>query len=137
MTTLGNTTEYLRSVGRRKTAAARVRLITTGGTGVITVNDRPYDAYFPVYALQEMIKAPLRTAGKEGAFDVTAKVAGGGLHGQAEAVRHGIARALVKWNADLRKSLKAEGFLRRDPRAKERKKPGLKRARRAPQWSKR
>lgn len=137
MTTLGNTTEYLRSVGRRKTAAARVRLITTGGTGVITVNNRPYDAYFPVYELREMIKAPLRTAGKEGAFDVTAKVAGGGLHGQAEAVRHGIARALVKWNADLRKSLKAEGFLRRDPRAKERKKPGLKRARRAPQWSKR
>ena len=136
MTTLGNTAEYIRSVGRRKTAAARVRLIPNG-TGMITVNGRSYDAYFPVYALREMVKAPFRTAGKEGAFDVTAKVAGGGLHGQAEAVRHGIARALVKLDADLRKSLKAEGLLRRDPRAKERKKPGLKRARRAPQWSKR
>lgn len=136
MTDMTATTEFIRAVGRRKTAAARVRLLPSG-TGVITVNDRPYDVYFPVFTMQEMVKAPLRTAGKEGAFDVSAKVAGGGPHGQAEAVRHGIARALVKWNAELRKTLKAEGFLRRDPRAKERKKPGLKRARRAAQWSKR
>lgn len=129
-------TEFIRAVGRRKTAAARVRLIPSGN-GTITVNGRSYDVYFPIFTLQEMVKAPLRTAGKVDTFDVSAKVAGGGPHGQAEAVRHGIARALVKWDAELRKTLKAEGFLRRDPRAKERKKPGLKRARRAPQWSKR
>lgn len=128
--------EFVRAVGRRKTASARVRLIP-GGTGTITVNNRPYENYFSVRELQNLIQAPLRTTGKENTFDITAKVAGGGLHGQAEAVRHAIARALVKWNVDFRKTLKTEGFLRRDPRAKERKKPGLKRARRAPQWSKR
>ena len=116
--------------------AARVRLIE-GGTGVITVNSRPIESYFPLFVLQETVRAPLKSAGKTDSFDVTVKVAGGGLHGQAEAARHGIARALVKYNADFRKTLKAEGFLRRDPRAKERKKPGLKRARRAPQWAKR
>mgnify|MGYP001594879687 FL=1 len=128
--------EFIRAVGRRKTAAARVRLIE-GGTGVITVNSRPIESYFPLFVLQETVRAPLKSAGKTDSFDVMVKVAGGGLHGQAEAARHGIARALVKYNADFRKTLKAEGFLRRDPRAKERKKPGLKRARRAPQWSKR
>lgn len=128
--------EFVRAVGRRKTASARVRLIP-GGTGTITVNNRPCANYFPIRELQNLIQAPLRTTGKENAFDITAKVAGGGIHGQAEAVRHAIARALVKWNIDFRKTLKTEGLLRRDPRAKERKKPGLKRARRAPQWSKR
>lgn len=128
--------EFIRAVGRRKTASARVRL-TEGGTGLITVNSRSVESYFPLFVLQEAVRAPLKTVGKADSFDVTIKVAGGGLHGQAEAVRHGIARALVKWNADFRKTLKSEGFLRRDPRAKERKKPGLKRARRAAQWSKR
>ena len=128
--------EFIRAVGRRKTAAARVRLIPSGA-GLITVNGRPFESYFPLLVLQEIVRAALKAVGESGNFDVSVKVAGGGLHGQAEAVRHGIARALVKWNADGRKTLKAEGFLRRDPRAKERKKPGLKRARRAPQWSKR
>jgi len=130
------TAEFERAIGRRKTAAARVRLIP-GGKGEIIVNGKQCNQYFGVFALQEAVRAPLRAVGKDETFDVSAKVAGGGLHGQAEAIRHGIARALVKWNSELRKTLKSEGYLRRDPRAKERKKPGLKRARRAPQWSKR
>ncbi len=132
----GTENSFVRALGRRKTAAARVRLMPSG-TGVITVNDRPLKNYFTLFELQDAVRAPLRTVGKEDVFDISICVAGGGIRGQAEAARHGIARALIKWNADLRKSLKAEGFLRRDPRAKERKKPGLKRARRAPQWSKR
>ncbi|OGL88484.1 30S ribosomal protein S9 [Candidatus Uhrbacteria bacterium RIFCSPLOWO2_02_FULL_51_9] len=132
----GAENSFVRALGRRKTAAARVRLVPSG-TGVITVNDRPLNNYFTLFELQDAVRAPLRTVGKEDVFDISIRVAGGGIRGQAEAARHGIARALIKWNADLRKSLKAEGFLRRDPRAKERKKPGLKRARRAPQWSKR
>ncbi|MBI4098571.1 MAG: 30S ribosomal protein S9 [Candidatus Magasanikbacteria bacterium] len=132
----GTENSFVRALGRRKTAAARVRLVPSG-TGIITINDRPLKNYFTLFELQDAVRAPLRTVGKEDVFDISIRVAGGGIRGQAEAARHGIARALIKWNADLRKSLKAEGFLRRDPRAKERKKPGLKRARRAPQWSKR
>ena len=128
--------DIIRAVGRRKTASARVRLIP-GGKGEITVNGQPYDQYFGIFELRKAITDPLKFAGKENFFDVSAKVAGGGPRGQAEAIRHGISRALVKWNEEFRKTLKAEGFLRRDPRAKERKKPGLKKARRAPQWSKR
>lgn len=124
-----------RAVGRRKEASARVRL-TANETGV-TVNGKPIEQYFPFKIHQELIVAPLKLVGLDGSFSVSVKVEGGGTTGQAEAIRHGIARALVTLNAEFRKTLKAVGFLRRDPRAKERKKPGLRSARRAPQWSKR
>ena len=124
-----------RAVGRRKTAAARVRI--TAGEGVITVNGQPLKKYFPYFALQEAVIAPHRALGKEKDLNVSVKVAGGGKKGQADAVKHGIARALVDWNADCKKTLKSIGYLTRDARKKERKKFGLKRARRAPQWSKR
>jgi len=127
--------ETTRAVGRRKTAAARVRIMP--GSGQITVNGKTYQAYFPYFEWQEMIVAPLKAVGKEKTFDVSVKIAGGGQKGQAVAVQHGIARALVIWNEDLKKALKTQGYLTRDARVKERKKPGLKRARRAPQWSKR
>lgn len=124
-----------KAVGRRKTASARVRL--TIGTGVIIVNSKDYKKYFPFNIWQEKIVAPLKVTGKDMALDVSALVEGGGISAQAEALRHGIARALVKWNEEFRKALKAEGFLSRDPRAKERKKFGLNKARRAHQWRKR
>jgi len=124
-----------RAVGRRKTASARVRL--TPGKGVIIVNEKTFTEYFPVAIWQNKVRAPLVTVGKENDFDVSVKVAGGGVNAQAEAVRHGIARALVSWNEDFKKVLRAEGFLTRDPRAKERKKAGLRGARRGRQWRKR
>lgn len=124
-----------RAVGRRKTAAARVRL--TPGKGEMIVNGKPVQVYFPAKSWQERVCAPFVVLGKENAFDVSIRVVGGGKVGQAEAVRHGIARALVAWNADLRSVLKAHGFLTRDPRAKERKKFGRYRARRGHQWRKR
>ncbi len=124
-----------RAVGRRKTAAARVRLVP--GKGTITVNERDYTNYFPVDIWQEIVRSPLTVVGKEKDFDVSVKVAGGGMKGQADAVRHGIARALLRWNPDFRPALKAEGFLTRDPRAKERKKFGRYKARRGHQWRKR
>lgn len=127
--------EITRAVGRRKTAAARVRIMP--GSGKITVNGRAYLEYFPYFEWQEMIMAPLKAVGKEKTFDVSVKIVGGGQKGQAAAVQHGISRALVVWNEDLKKTLKTQGYLTRDARVKERKKPGLKRARRAPQWSKR
>lgn len=127
--------EATRAVGRRKEAAARVRLVANEKG--VTVNGKPLEQYFPFKIHQELIIAPLKMVGMDASFAVSAKVEGGGLTGQAEAIRHGIARALVSLNAEFRKSLKAVGFLRRDPRAKERKKPGLRSARRAPQWSKR
>ncbi|KKW41630.1 MAG: 30S ribosomal protein S9 [Candidatus Magasanikbacteria bacterium GW2011_GWA2_56_11] len=124
-----------RAVGRRKTAAARVRLMP--GKGIITINGRPLEDYFPLSVWQEKVVAPLAVANREKELDVTVRVAGGGVSGQADAVRHGIARALIKWNEDLRPVLRAEGLLTRDQRAKERKKPGLHRARRGHQWRKR
>ena len=124
-----------KAVGRRKTAAARVRLSL--GKGVIIVNGKDYKEYFPLKKWQEDVMSPLVTTGKEKAMDVSAKVAGGGVAGQSIAVRHGITRALVKWNEEFRAALKAEGFLTRDPRAKERKKPGKHGARRGHQWRKR
>jgi|SRR3989339_692656 len=128
-----NTTE--KAVGRRKTASARVRL--TLGKGEIVVNGKPYKTYFGLALWQDKVLAPLRCVGKEKDLDVSIKVAGGGISSQAEAIRHGIARALQKWNADFHALLKAEGYLSRDPRAKERKKFGLHKARRAHQWRKR
>lgn len=127
--------EMTRAVGRRKTAAARVRV--TPGNGVVTVNGKPMDIFFPSRVSRERILAPITAIGKDGAFDISVKVAGGGSVGQAEAIRHGIARALVLWNADVQKVLRAAGFLTRDPRAKERKKFGRHRARRGHQWRKR
>lgn len=127
---------YLYAVGRRKKAVARVRLFKKG-EGKITVNDKEYDKYFPTFELRQTITQPLEALGKLKEFNLSIKVAGGGPSGQAEAARHGIARALVVFEKDFRKVLKHQGYLRRDPRRKERKKPGLKRARRAPQFSKR
>lgn len=127
---------YWEATGRRKTAVARVRLFTRGEKG-IWVNDKLCRVYFPYPRDQGVIKDPLEKMKSADRFRVTIKVSGGGVHSQAEAARHGISRALVEFNADFRKRLKRAGFLTRDPRMKERKKFGLKGARRAPQWAKR
>jgi small subunit ribosomal protein S9 len=127
--------ETSRAVGRRKEASARVRLSL--GKGEVTVNGRKLAEYFPNKLWQEKVISPLVAVGREKNFAVSVKVAGGGSHGQAEAVCHGIARVLVAWEAELKPVLKAQGFLTRDPRAKERKKFGLNKARRAHQWRKR
>ena len=127
---------YFEAVGRRKTAVARVRLYTKGDMAMI-VNDRPYEAYFPTMELQRIVDDPLRKMKSEGRFRVSIKVKGGGVHAQAEALRHGLARALVLLDAEARGKFKKAGLLTRDARMRERKKPGLKRARRAPQWRKR
>lgn len=132
-TKTSNTAE--RAVGRRKTASARVRL--EPGNGTVVVNEKPYTQYFPIEFWQQKVMAPLKTVGRESNLNVSVKVEGGGVHAQAEAVRHGIARALVKWDEALRAILRAEGFLTRDPRAKERKKFGRHKARRGHQWRKR
>ncbi len=121
--------------GRRKKAIARVRL--TDGTGNITVNGKPLDEYFTLDTLRFIVKQPLTTTNTLGKFDVICKVTGGGYTGQAGAVRHGISRALLEANGEHRTILKANGFLTRDSRMKERKKYGLKKARKAPQFSKR
>ncbi|MBI2436256.1 MAG: 30S ribosomal protein S9 [Candidatus Magasanikbacteria bacterium] len=124
-----------RAVGRRKTASARVRI--TPGKGSVMVNGRDYKEYFPLKLLQERVLSPLVALSKEKDTGVSVKVSGGGVHGQADAVCHGIARSLVEWNPDFKPTLKALGLMTRDPRAKERKKPGLHKARRAHQWRKR
>lgn len=126
---------YTYAVGRRKTAVARVR-IHQKGEGEITINEKPLAEFFPTFTQQKEIKAPLDVTSTE-TGDISVKVSGGGKDGQAIAVRHGIARALVEINPEFRSVLKKAGHLRRDPRQKERKKPGLRRARRARQWSKR
>jgi len=127
---------YFEAVGRRKTATARVRLWTKGEKKII-VNDKLYDEYFPTLELQKIVTSPLEKINCLEKFRISVKVKGGGVHSQAEAVRHGIARALVLFNPSFKKKLKKAGFLTRDPRMRERKKFGLKRARRAPQWQKR
>ncbi len=127
--------QYYYGLGRRKTAVARVRLYP--GTGQIIINGRPAAQYFGNRLLYHvMITEPLRLTGLQDHFDVRARVVGGGLSGQAGAVRHGVARALLRFNPEL-PVLKRAGLLTRDPRMKERKKPGLKRARKAPQYTKR
>lgn len=128
--------EYIFSVGRRKEAVARVRWHHQGHEPS-QVNGRAVAVYFPTFDLQYLVQSPLVETHNDKQGYYTAKVNGGGIQGQAEAVRLGIARALVKMDADLRLVLKRAGYLRRDPRVKERKKYGLKRARRAPQWQKR
>lgn len=127
---------YYEAVGRRKTAIARVRLFTKGEKKFL-VNGKPVEDYFPVIEVQEIAKASLRKMKSLDKFRVQVLVKGGGYHAQAEAIRHGTARALVLFNPDYKKKLKRAGFLTRDPRMRERKKFGLKRARRAPQWQKR
>ena len=121
--------------GRRKKSIARVRL--TEGNGTIIVNGSPLDEYFGTEILKVIVKQPLTATNTVSKYDVICKVQGGGYTGQAGAIRHGIARALVEANAEFRPVLKSNGFLTRDPRMKERKKYGLKKARKAPQFSKR
>lgn len=126
--------QYL-GTGRRKSSVARV--ILTSGTGKFVVNDRPFEEYIPSAATRLDVLQPLAITESEGRFDVSVNVYGGGLTGQAGAIRHGITRALMEVNPDLRATLKPAGLVTRDPRAKERKKYGLKKARRASQFSKR
>ena len=128
---------YYEAVGRRKSATARVRLYPAGETPEIVVNGKTVTDYFPRLADQQSLTEPLRLTETEGQFNVSVIVKGGGITGQAGAVRLGIARALTKVDETLRAPLKKGGFMARDPRAKERKKPGLKRARKAPQYTKR
>ena len=126
--------KYIATVGRRKSAIAQVRLYTNS-KGIVTVNDKPYQKYLDTLETAATVEAIMDKAGQD--FDFSIKVSGGGRCGQADAIRHGIARALIIADPSLRPILKAEGWLSRDARIKERKKPGLKKARRAPQWSKR
>lgn len=121
--------------GRRKEAVARVRL--TPGTGEFTVNERPLDEYFPTRVHRMVAVSPLKLLGREKDYDVVVTIKGGGVSGQAGAVRLGLARALIDLDPELRPQLKAEGYLSRDAREKERRKYGLKKARKAPQYSKR
>lgn len=128
--------QYYEGVGRRKESTARVRLMS--GTGKFTVNDRPVEEYFPRTGDIEAILGPLTAAAQErSSFDITATVRGGGVTGQTDSVQLGLARALVKLNAENTTLLRKGGYLTRDPRVKERKKPGLKRARKAPTYTKR
>ena len=127
---------YFYGTGRRKSSVARVRLFP-GGTGEIKINNRTIDNYFGLETLKLLVNSPLVLTENEGKFDVVVNVVGGGCAGQAGAIRHGLSRALLQFNPELRPILKKAGFLTRDPRMKERKKYGLKAARRAPQFSKR
>ncbi|KKS95934.1 30S ribosomal protein S9 [Candidatus Giovannonibacteria bacterium RIFCSPLOWO2_01_FULL_43_160] len=140
-----NNIKYFEAVGRRKTSVARVRLfeesLPVGKVGTsspqISVNDKPHTIYFPTAPLKKIAEEALKAAHIEGNYRVSAKLSGGGIHSQAEALRHGISRVILKINPEERKSLKQLGFLKRDPRMKERRKFGLKKARKAPQWAKR
>ena len=127
---------YFYGTGRRKSSVARVRLYE--GTGKITINDRDINEYFGLETLKLIVRQPLELTGTDAKFDIVCRVTGGGVTGQAGAIRHGVARALLQYdNENLRAKLKKAGFLTRDPRMKERKKYGLKKARKAPQFSKR
>lgn len=130
-----NEKPYFYGTGRRKSSVARVRVYP--GSGVITINDRDIDSYFGLETLKLIVRQPLELTKTLGKYDIVARVAGGGVSGQAGAVRHGISRALLQAGDEMRPILKKAGFLTRDPRMKERKKYGLKAARRAPQFSKR
>ena len=126
---------YFYGTGRRKKSTARVRIMP--GTGVITINGRDIDDYFGLETMKLIVNQPFGVTGTEGKFDIIANVRGGGFSGQAGAIRHGVAKALLQADETFRPALKKAGFLTRDPRMKERKKYGLKAARRAPQFSKR
>ena len=127
---------YFYGTGRRKSSVARVR-VYPNGTGAITINGRDIDDYFGLDTLKLSVRQPMELTETVGAFDIVCTVAGGGVTGQAGAIRHGLSRALLQYNEELRPVLKKAGLLTRDPRMKERKKYGLKKARRAPQFSKR
>lgn len=126
---------YFYGTGRRKSSVARVRVYA--GSGNVTINGRNIDDYFGLETLKLLVRQPLTLTETADKFDIVCTVAGGGVTGQAGAIRHGLSRALLQYDAELRPVLKKAGFLTRDPRMKERKKPGLKKARRAPQFSKR
>lgn len=128
------TNQYIGAVGRRKTSVARVR-ITPASKVSLTINDKTFEEYFPTQMLRKTVMSVFENTPDK--FIVTAKLNGGGISSQAEALRHGLSRALVHHTPDLRTTLKLKGYLKRDPRAKERRKFGLKKARKAPQWSKR
>ena len=130
-----NTKPYFYGTGRRKSSVARVRIIP--GTGVVTINGRDIDDYFGLDTLKLIVRQPFAVTGTEGKFDIIATVIGGGVSGQAGAIRHGLSRALLQAGDEFRAPLKKAGFLTRDPRMKERKKYGLTAAHRAPQYSKR
>jgi small subunit ribosomal protein S9 len=132
------TGEYIATIGRRKTSTAQVRMSTgTGKHTNVIVNGKPLDQYFKTPELQKTVRQPFQKIKYSDIFDITAIVVGGGQSGQAQAVRHGIARGLIEYDIATRPQLKKFGYLKRDPRSKERKKPGLKKARKASQWSKR
>jgi len=126
---------YTEAIGRRKTSVARVR-ITPASKNTFKINDRDLASYFPTEELRKVVEEALSKV-KIGNFEISAHMKGGGVHSQAEALRHGISRAIVKYDETSRTKLKSAGLLKRDPRAKERRKFGLKKARKAPQWSKR
>jgi small subunit ribosomal protein S9 len=136
MTTTDTKHKYFEAVGRRKTAVARVR-ITPAGKTTFTLNDKDLAGYFPTATLQAIALDAFTKSKIDQKFSVSGKLNGGGTNSQAEALRHGIARALLEYDKEMRKKLKKLGFLTRDQRAKERRKFGLKKARKAPQWSKR
>lgn len=127
---------YIEAVGRRKTSVARVRLFKAGKNSLI-INDKDSKEYLPTENLKNIANEAIQKSALTQKFKITVKVKGGGISSQSEAIRHGIARALIKIDPELRKKLKQAGFLKRDPRSKERRKFGLKKARKAPQWSKR
>ncbi|PIR06418.1 MAG: 30S ribosomal protein S9 [Candidatus Komeilibacteria bacterium CG11_big_fil_rev_8_21_14_0_20_36_20] len=128
---------YVPAVGKRKSAIARVRILDEKSNTIkIIINNKDYKEYLPYFQWQEIILQPLKITGQDKIF-ISIKTHGGGVRGQVDSIKHGIAKALIKKDPELRPALKKEGFLTRDSRIKERKKPGLKKARRAPQWSKR
>ncbi|MFA6136022.1 MAG: 30S ribosomal protein S9 [Candidatus Paceibacterota bacterium] len=130
--------KYFEAVGRRKTSTARIRIyLSKKGDDGFLINDKNISSYFPIKNHQDTVLSPFKRLDNLGDFSLTVKVSGGGVSSQAQAIRHGIARALIIFNPDFRKKLKSLGYLKRDPRMVERKKYGLKKARRAPQWSKR
>ena len=131
-----NSNPYFYGTGRRKSSVARVR-VYPNGTGAVTINGRDIDDYFGLDTLKLIVRQPMELTETVGAFDIVCTVAGGGVTGQAGAIRHGLSRALLQYNEETRPVLKKAGLLTRDPRMKERKKYGLKKARRAPQFSKR
>ncbi|MEK7593614.1 MAG: 30S ribosomal protein S9 [Patescibacteria group bacterium] len=136
MEKINSTNRYIGAVGRRKTAIARVRITPEDKTGVF-INGKPLNSYFQVEELRSIVLDAIKGSGISQKFKVDVKVSGSGIHSQAEAIRHGLARALTAYDHELRGRLKKLGFLKRDPRKNERKKFGLKKARKAPTWSKR
>jgi len=126
---------YIEATGRRKTSVARVRYFAKSGGGIV-INGKKLNEYFPTDELRAIVESPMKKAKIE-KYEITVRLSGGGIHSQAEALRHGISRALIESSPELRGELKPLGFLMRDPRMKERRKFGLKKARKSPQWSKR